>query len=184
MGICFPLGAQGIFGETNQAYFFYLGMIPQKSMHRYKGNFRRFRLGIPVNACGNGGKGDFLRADPHRFFQGTPVGGGQYLPFLPLPATPYGPDGMNDPARGETISAGNFGFAGRASFKGAAFFQKPGTGGPMDRAVHTASSQETATGCVDDGVHFLGGNLADLWLREAQCQLLSGWHYRGLYGGN
>jgi hypothetical protein len=60
---------------------------------------------------------------------------------------------MNHMPRRQPISAGDFGFAGRAALKRAAFRQQLRACGAMDRAIDTAPAKQGCVRGVDDGVN-------------------------------
>ena len=92
-------------------------------------------------------------------FQGGAVGRLQQglLPVASsLPDRAYRVDHI--PGR-QTVTFGDFGLTGFASPKGAAFFQKLGTGCPVDGSIHSAASQQAFIGRIDNGIHLHGGDI-------------------------
>jgi hypothetical protein len=62
-------------------------------------------------------------------------------------------DGMNDVPRRQPIPFGDFGVAGGAATKRAAFCQQLRPCRAMDRAIDTAAAQQRRIRGVDDGVN-------------------------------
>jgi hypothetical protein len=77
--------------------------------------------GETVDAGGNGGKGHRGKAVDFGEFDGASIAGRQRGVFAPVPAVPDRTDGMNHMPRRQPISQGDFGVAGRAATKRAAF---------------------------------------------------------------
>jgi hypothetical protein len=60
---------------------------------------------------------------------------------------------MNHMPRRQPISQGDFGAAGLAAMERAAFGEKLGAGGAMDRAVDATAAKQGRVRSVDDGVN-------------------------------
>ena len=63
-----------------------------------------------------------------------------------------GPNGVDDVAGRETVTAGDAGLSGGASAKGGAFTEQVGAGGPVDGTNDTTPAEEGTIGRVNNGV--------------------------------
>ena len=73
--------------------------------------------------------------------------------FAVTAAAPYRSHGVNDIARGQSITLGQFGLTGGATAQAPAFLQQSAPRGAMDGAVHAAAAQQRIIGGIDDGIH-------------------------------
>ncbi len=79
---------------------------------------------------------------------------GRQRPVLALvSAMPDRSDGMNDLPRRKTIAFGDFGIAGGAAMKRAAFGEQLRPCRAMDRTIDTTAAQQRGIRGVDDGVN-------------------------------
>jgi hypothetical protein len=60
---------------------------------------------------------------------------------------------MNDMPRRKPVTLGNFGIAGRAAAKRAAFGEQLRSGGAMDCAIDASSTEQRGICGVDDGIN-------------------------------
>jgi hypothetical protein len=86
-------------------------------------------------------------------FDGTCVARRQRLIFALAAAVPDRAHGMNHLPRRQPIPQGDFGVAGLAAMKGAAFGQKLWTSGAVDGPIHAAAAEQGRVGGVDEGVN-------------------------------
>ncbi|MDB5579708.1 MAG: hypothetical protein JWR80_4884 [Bradyrhizobium sp.] len=86
-------------------------------------------------------------------FDGTGVTRRQRLIDSGASPVPNRPDGMNDMARRQAITPGDFGAAGLAAMEGAAFREQLWPRRAMDRAIDAAPAEQGRIGGVDDGVN-------------------------------
>jgi hypothetical protein len=100
------------------------------------------------------------------------------LILVGVAAMPDRPDGVDHMPGRQPVSFGDFGIAGGAATKRAAFDQQFGSGRAMDGAIDTAPAEQRRIRGVDDGVNAqtgdIGNNnfqprLADLARRTAQA---------------
>jgi hypothetical protein len=70
-----------------------------------------------------------------------------------ISSIPNWPDGMDHVPCREPISFCDFGAAGLAAMKRAAFGKQFGTGRAMDRTIDAAASEQRSIRSVDDGVN-------------------------------
>jgi hypothetical protein len=68
-------------------------------------------------------------------------------------AFPYRPDRVNDAARRQVKSRGQFGFTGAAAVQGAALIKQHRTGGGVNGAIHPAATEQRGVGRIDNCVH-------------------------------
>ena len=78
---------------------------------------------------------------------------GQRLVLAFAAAVPDRADGMNDMPRRKFVAFGDFGAAGFAATKRAAFGKQLGSGGTMDCAIDTAAAKQRGVRGVDDGIN-------------------------------
>ena len=84
---------------------------------------------------------------------GAAIARGQRLVLAFAAAVPDRPDGMNDMPRRKPVALGDFGIAGFAAMKRAAFGEQLGSGCAMDRAIDAAPAQQRGICGVDNGVN-------------------------------
>src|SRR5450631_2484980 len=92
-------------------------------------------------------------------FDGTCVARRQRLILALAAAVPDRAHGMDYMPRRQSIAQSDFGVAGLAAVKGAAFGQKLRARGAMDGPVDTAATKQGRIGGVDDGVNAQGRNV-------------------------
>ncbi|MEA2897290.1 MAG: hypothetical protein QOJ84_2905 [Bradyrhizobium sp.] len=93
--------------------------------------------------------------------QPAAIARGQRLVLAFAAAVPDRSDGMNDMPRRQLVALGDFGVAGCAAIKRAAFGEQLRPGGAMDRAIDAASAQQRGIRGVDDGVNTQRGDVGD-----------------------
>ena len=84
---------------------------------------------------------------------GAAIARRQRLIFAPVAAMPDRTDGMDHMPGRQPITPGDFGIAGLAAAKRAAFGKQFRPGRAMDRAVDPAAAEQRGIGGVDDGVN-------------------------------
>ena len=114
-------------------------------------------------------------------FERTPITRCQRFVFALASAVPDRAHGMNHEPRRQPITPGDFGVAGVAAMEGAAFRQQLWAGRSVDRAVHTAATEQRLVRGVDDGVNAECRNVGDdgfqprrADLARAQVQAVAG----------
>ena len=112
------------------------------------GKFRR----ITVNSCGNTGKRNGTALFFSGAHQGIPVTCGKKLRLMVRSAAPDGTRSVDHITAGQAIGGSDHGFPGAAPPELAALLKKPGTGGTVNRAVHTSAAEKRAIRRIDDGV--------------------------------
>ena len=134
--------------------------------------------GKAINAGGNGGKGYGEKCVGLAQFERAAIAGSEQLVFARVAAVPNRTDGVNHIPGRKAIAFGDFSVAGGAATKRAAFGKQLGTGGPMNRTIDAATTEQRRIGGVDDGVNAqcrdIGNDdfeprLADLARRAAQA---------------
>jgi hypothetical protein len=120
---------------------------------RSYGNTGRTVGGKSIDAGGNRRKGNGGKAVLLAQFDGTSVTRRQRLVDSGASPVPNRPDGMNDMARRQAITPGDFGAAGLAAVEGAAFREQLWPRRAMDRAIDAAPAEQGRIGGVDDGVN-------------------------------
>lgn len=78
-----------------------------------------------------------------------------------VPARPDRPDGVDDVIRRQAIPTRDLRVARIASSQASAFIEQPRPGGPVDGAVHPATTQQRPVRRVDDRVHRELSDVAD-----------------------
>jgi hypothetical protein len=76
-----------------------------------------------------------------------------------LTITPDRPDGMEYISARQTIALRNLGVTGFAAAQPGAFLQQTRSGGPVDGAVHPASTQQRVVGGIDNGINRQCGDI-------------------------
>jgi len=71
-----------------------------------------------------------------------------------LAASPDWTHCMNDKARWQIISAGDFRFTGPATAEITALSHKLGSGATMNSAINSSAAEECGVRCIDDGIRF------------------------------
>jgi hypothetical protein len=66
---------------------------------------------------------------------------------------------VDDEFAGQVVAPGQLGFAGGAAAQRAAFLQQLRPGGPVDRAIHPATSKQAVVCGVDYGIHPHSGDI-------------------------
>jgi hypothetical protein len=87
---------------------------------------------------------------------------------------PNGAHGMNHMPRRQPITPGDFGIAGGAAMKRAAFRQQLRPGCPMDCAIHAAAAEQRRIGSVDDRVNAKCRDIGDGDFEPRRADLASG----------
>ena len=80
--------------------------------------------------------------------------------FVVFAVVPYRSDGMDNVVGGEIVAPGDLGVACGTAVEGKAFGQEFGAGGPVERSVNTATSEQLGIGGVDDRVNCELGDVA------------------------
>src|ERR1700738_1519551 len=125
-------------------------LFSDRSGHRADRNTRGAVGRETIDARGDRGKGNGAQLVLRRELESRAVAGCQEL-ILPLVApAPHRPDRMNDVGGLEPVPARDLGGAGLTAAELFAFAFEIGSGGAMDRAVHSSAAQQRAIGCVDD----------------------------------
>ena len=81
------------------------------------------------------------------------IAGGQRLILALAAVVPNRTNGMNHMPGGQLIRQGDLGSAGLAAMERAAFGEKPGPGGTMDRTVDATPTEQGCVCGVDNGVN-------------------------------
>ena len=84
---------------------------------------------------------------------GAAVARGKQFIFAVTAAVPDRADRVNDMPRRKAVSAGDLGLARRASIKGAALLEQFAAGSAMNRAIHTAATEQGFIRGVDDRIN-------------------------------
>ncbi len=87
-----------------------------------------------------------------RDLQRPPVRGRQQLLLTVEAAVPHRPDGVDDEACGQPVTAGQLRVTGVAAAECSALGQEIGPRGAVDGAVDSASAEQRPVGGIDDGV--------------------------------
>jgi hypothetical protein len=105
---------------------------------------------------------------------GAPITRRQRFIFALVSAVPDRAHSVNHMPRPKPITSGDFGVAGGASMKGAAFRQQLRPGRTMDRTVHAAATEQRRIRGVDDRVNAKCRNVGDGDFQPRRADLTSG----------
>jgi hypothetical protein len=130
--------------------------------------------GKPVDAGGNGGKGNRDKAVALAEFNGPTIARRKRLIFAVTASVPDWSDGVDYMPRRQTIGLGDLGVAGFATIQHAAFDGELGPGRAMNRAVNTAAAQQRRIGGVDDGVNAQRRDVGDDDVEPCRADLKRG----------
>ena len=114
-----------------------------------------------IDAGGNGGKGYRRQRVGLTQLEGAAIARRQQLILAGAAAVPYRPDGVNHIPGRQPVSLGDFGFAGNAAIKRAAFGKQFRTGATMDGAVDTAPAEQRGIRGIDNGVNAQTGDIGN-----------------------
>jgi hypothetical protein len=104
----------------------------------------------------------------------APITRRQRFVFALVSAVPNRAHGVNHMARRQPITPGDFGVAGCAAMKRAAFRQQFLPGRAMDRAIHAAAAEQRRIRGVDDGVNAKCRDVGDGDFEPRRADLASG----------
>ena len=99
------------------------------------------------------------------------IAGCQRLIFATAAVVPDRTNGMNHMPGGQLVTQGDFGPAGFAAMERAAFGEKPGPGGTMDRAIDATPAEQGGVRGVDDGVNAQSRDVGDDDFQPRRTQL-------------
>ena len=94
-------------------------------------------------------------------FYRAAVAGGEQTIFTETAIIPHRSNRVDHMSGLETIPFGDLGIAGLAAVQHAAFKNKLGPRGPMNRAIDPTAAQQRRIGGVDDGVNAKRCNIGD-----------------------
>jgi hypothetical protein len=98
-------------------------------------------LRIPVTTRTDAGERDGSESLAAGDLQTVPVAAGEQRLFARMPAPPDGSDGVNHVPGRQAVAAGDVGLAHFAAPQPAAFFEQSRASGPMDGAIHAATTK-------------------------------------------
>jgi len=127
-----------------------------------------------IDAGGNGRKGNRSKVVGLAKLTCAPITRRQRFIFALVSTVPNRAHGVNYMPRRQPITPGDFGVAGCAAVKRAAFRQQLRPGRPMDRAIHAAAAEQRRISGVDDRVNAKCRDIGDGDFEPRRTDLASG----------
>jgi hypothetical protein len=131
----------------------------QKLFYGLNGDSGGFVLRKTINPCTYVGESNAVATVFNRKRKTFSITGSQGFFFPVISASPHRAYGVNNIPGGKFKTSGYSGLSGRASVKPAAGVEQLRTGGPVYGAIHTATPQQAAVGCIDNGICLNGGDV-------------------------